>query len=196
MLGGLLKKLKSVVDWGGTVWTVLGWLGLASIVTGLLASAGGAVWAVIAGVPVPIALMAGYCTFVAAAYLALAPLIFRSLRRVQTVPAPPETRKVEPDWEIWWQRQFLTLRQAAMLWCECDPNVDVKGEIAREVYARLDLLKDAVKAGALKIRHPGNIPYMDHSGDDQDCRRQALHEYAKTQQSKPRFLFGSAPLVS
>jgi hypothetical protein len=65
----LIAIVKSLVDWAGTVWTVIGLLGLTAAITGI----GGAIGAAIIGVPTPIAIMAGYCTVVGGVYLTVLP---------------------------------------------------------------------------------------------------------------------------
>jgi hypothetical protein len=47
-----LKLLKEIVEWVVPIWHILGWFGLAAVISGALASIGGAVWAMLIGVPV------------------------------------------------------------------------------------------------------------------------------------------------
>jgi hypothetical protein len=97
----LIAWFKSLVDWAGTVctaYTLIVWLGGAGIVTAV----GGAVWAVVKGVPVPIAIMAGYCTFVGAVVLTLAPLAYRALSRIAAFPVPHDAAAPQkPNAAVW-----------------------------------------------------------------------------------------------
>jgi hypothetical protein len=68
-----LKRLKELWDWLGFAWQFAGFLGL----TGIAVSIGGTVWAMILGLPAPFILMAGFCTFVAAIWIGLAPWSIR-----------------------------------------------------------------------------------------------------------------------
>jgi uncharacterized membrane protein YfcA len=104
----LLRRIKDTWSWGRFAWQVAAAFGL----TGLIGSAAGTVWAVIQGVPLPIALMVGYCTLVGAVYLAMAPLAFRALSN-STTSIPAESAKTKPDYKTWSHIQSLSVAQAA-----------------------------------------------------------------------------------
>ena len=128
-MAGIPRKIREAIAWIAAIGHVLGWLGWLSIVTGFAVSVGGAVWAMITGVPIPIAVMAGFCTLVGAVYLMMAPAIFQSLVRPlkeQTNTHKPE--KISPDYKAWGHIQRLTIFQAAHLWCDRDPNIE-SGEV-------------------------------------------------------------------
>jgi hypothetical protein len=65
----VVKKAKDLFSWFTFVWHIVGWLGLAAIVSGLAVTFVGAVGAVLKGLPWPFVLMAAYCTLVGMAYL-------------------------------------------------------------------------------------------------------------------------------
>jgi len=112
-----LSRIKSTWSWVRFAWGLAAFLGL----TGIITSAGGMVWALIIGVPKPIALMAGYCTLVGAVYLAMAPLVYRAL--AQSPANASENRKPEPpNYAAWRLLSDYTLEDAAYLWCDVDPQ--------------------------------------------------------------------------
>jgi len=83
----LLRRLKEFYSWYSFA------VGVSALfVTGFGLAVGGAVWLIRAGIPIPLALMAGYCTLVGAVYLAMAPVAFRALR--QTVSSRPAQKTV------------------------------------------------------------------------------------------------------
>jgi hypothetical protein len=139
-----LGRIKNTWSWGRFAWQLAGALGL----TGILGSIGGAVWAVIQGVPLPIALMVGYCTLVGAVYLAMAPLAYRALSNSSSNSVGGTNSKVIPDYKLWRHIQSLTVGQAAHLWNERDPAVKVE---APDVDGVDQLLRDAIKRGELRL---------------------------------------------
>jgi hypothetical protein len=88
----------------------------------------------------------------------------------------------KPEYEIWDQVQFLTLRQAALLWAEMSVTVKVLPEPA---YARLRMLKEQIIVGALETLY-------DIAGEpDQNTlvTREDLVKVAEELRERPRFLF-------
>src|SRR4051794_41272295 len=75
---------------------VLGWLGLSGWLAGLAATLGGGAWAMMTGIAAPLVIMAAFCTFTAAAYLAMIPLGYRVLLRAQDMPGQAHSNP-----EIW-----------------------------------------------------------------------------------------------
>lgn len=178
-MGGILKFGKEAVEWAVAIWHVLGWLGLTAIITGLAASIGGTVWAVLTGIPIPIAIMAGYCTLTGAVYLAMAPMAYRAISmRPPDAGAPP---KVAPDYKAWRQVEFLRLGQAAALWCGHDPHSRQK---SNDVQTRLTILFDAVRRGQLDVLDGDpSLPEDWHM-----TSRTVLKELAKRRGDDPEFL--------
>lgn len=88
----IVKKAKELWSWYSFA------AGISALsITGIGFAVGGAVWLVNAGFPMPLALMAGYCTLVGAVYLAMAPLAYRALVSVPTVKVPFESpKKITP----------------------------------------------------------------------------------------------------
>ncbi len=99
-------------NWGWLAYRVV-WVLFA---TGIATAMGGGVWAVLIGVPLPIAIMAGYCTLVGAVYLAIAPLAYRALAQSPANNSSPQPNKITPDYKVWSHIKVLGLQQAAFLW--------------------------------------------------------------------------------
>jgi hypothetical protein len=70
----LIKRAKELYSWYSFTVFVS-----ALLITGVGFAVGGAAWLVKSGIPLPLALMAGFCTLVAAIYLAMAPMAYLAL---------------------------------------------------------------------------------------------------------------------
>jgi hypothetical protein len=181
-----LRKIKDTWSWGRFAWQLAGALG----VTGLISSVGGAVWAVILGVPTPIALMVGYCTLVGAVYLAMAPLAYRALAQSPSNKSVSQS-KTAPDYKAWGLVKLISLGDAAHLWCDHDPHVDTS---APEIETWLNVFKDAVRSKELRV----TLGDWADSGDIRQAtmfpdagtrvKRSDLSQYAKAKGYDPRFL--------
>lgn len=178
---GALKKLKELFDWGKTAWEVISWLGYGTAILGALASIGGAIWAVITGVPLPVAVMAGYCTLVAAVYLGLAPAAYRAVYAARPSHSPsssPIRKYPNPDYSIWRHVETLTIDQAACLWCEHDPEEpppDTKITAWRMAF------QDAIRRGELAMS-----PRTGQSKNDFDYERREPPDYARVTRTNLR----------
>jgi hypothetical protein len=148
----------------------------------------GAIWAVIAGVPLPIAIMVGYCTFVGAVFLTMAPMAYRALANA---PGQRVIQKSAPNYQEWRQVETLTLVQAACLWCGYDPH---SKSATSEISTRLTVLVDAVRHKQLKLVPTGGAdeyilrervtsPEGWHS-----TTRTMLKDFAKRRGDDPLFL--------
>jgi hypothetical protein len=177
---------REAVMWGAALWHVLGWFGLAAIVSGLAVSIGGAVWAVITGVPIPIAIMAAYCTFVAGVYLMMAPVAFRALGNTSSTN---RSRKLGPPNYIAWRGvRTLTLLEASYLWAEVDPAAAIG---TRDSHAWYRVLSDAITAGELNYvaKITGDIREKRNPQPDTKIDRQESIAFAKKRGfSIPNFL--------
>ncbi|MEA2914183.1 MAG: hypothetical protein QOJ15_6264 [Bradyrhizobium sp.] len=85
--------------------------------TGVLGGIGGAMWAVLTGVPLPIAIMAGYCTVVGAVYLAIAPLAYRVLSQIPK-RAVSKKAPLVPNYTAWRRLDVYEVQDAAKLWVD------------------------------------------------------------------------------
>jgi hypothetical protein len=135
-----LKRIRATWSWARFAWQIAVVLGL----SGAVSAIGGAVWAMIIGVPTPIAIMAGYCTLVGAIYLAMAPLAYRTL----ATPKQVETNFSRPDYQAWKMVSVLTIGEAAYLWCDIEPE-QPGITIPAKVSGWLRAIIDSVMTGKL-----------------------------------------------
>jgi hypothetical protein len=176
--------VRELIAWGAAGWHILGWLGLSSLVAGLAISIGGAVWAVISGTSIPIAIMAGFCTLVGAIYLTIAPAAFRAL----TIPKVPNSRESEaPNYEAWRQVKVLTLLEASKLWAGVDPGSSTG---TYDSHAWYRVLSDAIFSGDLKYipKSTGNVTERYAPSPDTKIAREALGQCAAKCGQIPKFL--------
>jgi hypothetical protein len=147
----------------------------ALFVTGFGLAVGCAVWLIKIGIPLPLALMAGYCTLVGAVYLAMAPAVFRLVFNA------PISKRIEqknqlPNYEAWKHVGTMTLAQASHLWCDIDPDLPD----TLDTSAWLKALAFAWRKGDLIVAHREGTPAM--------VTRDALKLFAKKHGYDPRFL--------
>jgi hypothetical protein len=140
---------------------------------------------VIQGVPTPIALMVGYCTFVGAVYLAMAPLAFRVLAASGANNA--ERKLPKPNYAAVRLMHEYTLAEASRLWCDLDQN----GKSTHESESWSQALRAAVQRGELAFKPK----YTAQAGVEKKnpewstvIPRQALKEYAVMIKQDPIFL--------
>jgi hypothetical protein len=164
----LIKRAKEIYSWYNFAAGVC-----ALAITGIGISVGGAVWLVKIGIPLPLAMMAGFCTLVGAVYLAMAPAVYRVLLRTGVPPQSPVADA--PNYEAWRHVDRFTLNQAAHLWCDLDPD-------------RSDTFDTSawVRAFAAAIRK-GQLKSISVSGP-LIVTRDALKDFARLNKYDPRFL--------
>jgi hypothetical protein len=181
----LLRKAKEAWSWAKFAWGVLALLGLS---TSVVAS----VWAAVLRVPTPIVIMAGFCTFVAAVYLAMAPLAYKVLRQAASdTPTGRQSRKPEsPNYTAVRLQHQYSLNAASRLWCDIDPNEQSTYDTA----AWLEAMVSAVQRGELPFvvqdrdratfekAYPNNRTMV---------TRDALKKYAAKNGQSPKFLSDS-----
>jgi hypothetical protein len=177
-----LERFRDAFNWGWLAYRII-WI-LAA--TGILSAVGGTVWAVLIGVPLPIAIMAGYCTLVGAVYLAIAPLAYRALAN-----SPANSRAIPiiaPDYRLWRLKKVLTLSQAAHLWNNRDPSIVVG---TPDIEGIFELFKEAIQSGSMPIvLSPGSNSMIEVAYPDKTTRvnRESLKQFAKTHGYDPAFL--------
>jgi hypothetical protein len=182
-----LGRIKDTWSWGRFAWQLAGALGITALAT----SVGGAVWAVILGVPTPIALMAGYCTLVGAVYLAMVPLAFRALSNSPANSSGNNNSKVAPDYKLWSHVQALTLSEASHLWNDRDPSAPVE---TPDVETVIQVFKDAIKRGELPLTLWASADAGDYRlaqqfpEDHHRVDRSHLKKFAANHNYDPRFL--------
>ena len=185
-----LEPFRDAFNWGWLAYRVI-WV---LAVTGVASAIGGGAWAVIIGVPMPIALMAGYCTLVGAVYLVMAPLAYRALAQSPANKPSSQHDKTVPNYEVWSHVRILKLRQAARLWCDCDPNSETGNP---EIEMWLTVFKDAIKARQLAASFDSLDDDIDMKyalaapSDDTKVSREGLKQFARGKNYDPKFLRNS-----
>jgi hypothetical protein len=137
---GMFALLQKLIDAISALWTMLGWFGVTATIISLSTAAGGVIWAMVTGIAGPIVLMAAFCTITAGVYLALVPMAYRTLRRIQDMPI-----QVRPDPEIWRHVTTFRLSEAACLLADVEPDlaaVSKPGAVNAWYRAMCDSLKD------------------------------------------------------
>jgi hypothetical protein len=185
----LIARVKSVVDWVGTVWTVVGLLGLTTAITGI----GGTIWAVIIGVPKPIAIMAGYCTIVGGVYLTVFPLAYRAFSRIAASPAPHgAVAPQKPNAAVWQHVPKFTLYQAACLLADVTPVWRIPE--GSDAQAWFDTLRAEIQSKQITYI-PTGFEYVSAPGgnikpvEGTEISREELQRFAERHRIRPRFLF-------
>jgi hypothetical protein len=110
--------LQKLIDAISALWTMLGWFGLTAPIVSIATAVGGGILAMTTGIAAPIVLMAAFCTIAAGFCLALVPMAFKTLRRVQDISIP-----TRPDPEIWRHRTSFQLSEAACLLSDIEPDL-------------------------------------------------------------------------
>lgn len=141
------------------------------------------VWAIQAGVPHPLAIMAGYCTLAGSACLCMALLAIRSL--IAKAPAPAPRR--EPNFAAWRLVSTLRVADAARLWCGAEPG----GPASQEAIAWAQAMLDAIRRGELAVHaKPGEAADRERTNPSwrTEIARDALKAWAKAHGHRPQFL--------
>lgn len=182
---GLIRRAKELYSWYSFA------IGIGALfLTGFGIATGGAVWLIRSGIPIPLAIMAGYCTLVGAVYLAMAPLAYRALApRQKHQAAPSKDMGRRPNYEAWKHVDVLSLDVVSHLWADVDPNASDTYDTAAWLHA----LESAVKKGELELvpqtfgRHAAEEERMKPDGDTV-VTRDALKRFAKKYNYDPLFL--------
>lgn len=185
---------KSLIDWAGTAITVVGWLGWTPAVIGIFAAVGGAVWAVVRGVPVPIAIMAGYCTIAGAAVLTVAPLAYRAFSRMAAAPAPHDAAAPQkPNATVWQHVPQFSLYQAACLLADVTPayaSSKMEGDVqAWFETLRAEILLKKMAYISSVFDHTRTYKGLYRPNWETEVSREELQRFAERHDIRPRFLF-------
>ena len=115
----LLRKAKELWSWYSFA------VGVGTLfISGVGLAVAGAIWLIKSGIPLPLALMAGYCTVVGAVYLAMAPFAMRALQRNRLGSKQSNKENSLPNYEAWKHVDTISLLQASRLWCDIDPSLN------------------------------------------------------------------------
>jgi hypothetical protein len=136
----LIRKAKELYSWYSFAAGII-----TLLVTGLGLAVGGAAWLVAAGIPLPLAILAGYCTLVAAVYLAMAPMAYRALRQM---PIIKPARNDRPNYAAVRLQHQYSLAAASRLWVDLDP----KAVATYDSQAWYETFVSAIQGGKLKFK--------------------------------------------
>jgi hypothetical protein len=140
------------------------------------------------GIPLPLALMAGYCTLVGAVYLAMAPLAYRVLRQTPFVTKPGEDNR--PNYAAVRLQHQYSLGPASRLWVDLDPRAFA----TYDSQAWYETFVSAIQQGKLKFqpkfaRYSDKIAYeKQHPDLNTTVTREEFKRYAASIGEDPAFL--------
>jgi len=147
----IIKKAKELSDWLSFAWSILGWLGLATLVTGLGATTIATIGTILKGLPWPIVVAVAWSMFVGTVNLIALPAIFIALSKPRTEPnaTSPKAQPIPPPvYEAWRHVEKFIVRDAARLWVGIDPS---SGARTTEVDAWIEALCAAIRKGELNF---------------------------------------------
>src|SRR5262249_42790816 len=122
--------------------SAIGFPGLAVLAVGTVVAFSCTLWATYKGVPLPLAIMAGYCTvLVSACFCALLVTDDRSYTKI------PTSKNRQPNYAAWRLIATLRISDAARLWSGIEPGCPV----SQETIAWAEAMLDAIKRGELPI---------------------------------------------
>jgi hypothetical protein len=188
----IVKKVKDCWSWINFIWHVLGWLGGASLISGLAVTAIGVAGAMIKDLPWPIVIMAAYCTLVGVVYLSMAPMAFKALSAAlqpKDNAGANQRILIRPHYEAWKHVEKFTLVEASYLWNDLEPKA--KGNYTTEVQAWIDAFCAAIRTGELNFM-PNDPDYIRFEKadprHDTKVSRDDLSAFAMKNNYKPKFL--------
>jgi HAMP domain-containing protein len=199
-----LKQAKDLYSWGRFWAFVVTLLVPASMLSGLVVFATGILGAIRQGVPWPIIVMAGFCTFVAAAYLAVLPRFITAVNRLATAAEAvnaqrPKKEPPRPNYKAWKHVEKFSIGDAALLWEDIDPNANI-----RTVFSAswVDAFCAAVRKGEIEFIPKFFSAYSQSERDrieerqrkdadsSTDIPRKELIRFAAKHGERPPFLAG------
>jgi hypothetical protein len=155
---------------------------------GVSLAVGGAVWLATGGTPLPLVVMAGFCTLVGAVYLAMAPLVYRVLRQTPTVTKPGEDQR--PNYAAVRLQHQYSLDHASRLWVD----LDARAGATYDSQAWYGTFISAIQQGKLKFqpkfpRHSDKIAdEKQHPDLNTTVTREEFKRYAASIGEDPLFL--------
>jgi hypothetical protein len=182
--------------------TGIGPLGVLVLLSGICIAVGGTLWAIELEVPYPLAIMAGYCTFIASACLcAMLMMLRRKPARVEqparktaiattTTSAQASRPRGEPNYAAWKLVSKLSVSDASRLWCDIEPGCPATQESIAWAHAILD----AIKRGELTIIPRTGLsetmrgPEQTNPSWTTEVARDSLKTWAQAHGHAPRFL--------
>ena len=179
----------------------IGALGVLVLLGGICIAVGGTLWAIELEVPYPLAIMAGYCTFIASACLCVALMVLRktSTKVEQPVSSTgPDTTNTtttaaargKPNYAAWKLVSKFSVSDASRLWCDIEPGCPATQESIAWAHAILD----AIKRGELTIIPRSGLseamrgPEQVNPSWTTEVGRESLKTWAQANGHAPRFL--------
>ena len=188
-MGGLwnwVRRAKELYGWYRFIAAVV-----FALIAGIGLAVGGGVWLVLhSGIPIPLIMMAAFCTIVGTVYLAMAPLAYRALAQQVSAEQAPVTRSAKSPINytaIRLQHQYL-LAPVSRLWVGLPPSASAA---THESTAWYDTLVSAIQQGKLKFipKKPGLANYEQQNPDyNTKLSRVELKRYAASIGQDPEFL--------
>lgn len=185
-----VRKIKELYSWYSFA------VGVSALfLSGAGLAVGGAVWLIKNGIPGPLALMAGYCTLVGAVYLAIAPVVYRTLKQGTLRTNQAVETESPPNYQIWRNRTHISLGDAACLFAELVPTI--ANRMRPDVREYLSALIDAARNGQLKFVFRNSESERSYLQADyersivDDSTRTTRHElkkFAEKRNHVPKFL--------
>jgi hypothetical protein len=167
--------------------STIGPLGIMVLLSGICVAIGGILWAIELDVPVPLAIMAGYCTFIASACLCILLMVLRKApAKVESVNAA----RGQPNYAAWKLVSKYSVSDASRLWCDIEPGCPASQESIAWAHALLD----AIKRGELRIVPRSGLSETIASSEQAsptwhtEVARDRLQSWAQSHGHSPRFL--------
>jgi hypothetical protein len=170
----------------GKIHSTIGLSGIAILSIGSVVALSCTIWAIEVGIPRPLAIMVGYCTFVSSACLSAALLVVQNR---------PDHKKItsatrEPTYSAWSLVATLRVSDASRLWCGIEPGCPA----SQESIAWAQAILDAIKRGELPICERAGIDRIRinqeqaNPGWHTQIAREALKAWAQSHGHTPTFL--------
>jgi len=167
--------------------STIGALSILVLLAGLCVAFAGTLWAIELDVPYPLAIMWGYCTFLASACLCAVLMV---LYKAPTQIEPVTAIRGQPNYAAWKLVSKYSVSDASRLWCDIEPGCPASQESIAWAHAILD----AIKRGELSIIPRTGLSEA-ISGSEQanptwhtEVARGALQSWAQSHGHAPRFL--------
>jgi hypothetical protein len=177
-----VRRAKELYSWYSFAVGVV-----ALLVAGVGLAVGSAVWLATAGIPLPLVVMAGFCTLVGAVYLAMAPLVYRVLRQTPIVSKPGEDQR--PNYAAIRLQHQYSLDHASRLWVD----LDARAGATYDSQAWYGTFVSAIQQGKLKFvpehrQHERIALERQNPGRDTKVTREEFKRYAASIGQDPAFL--------
>jgi hypothetical protein len=171
---GSVRKIRSAI----------GLLGFVVLAIGLVIALSCSLWAIKAGVPQPLAIMAGYCTvIVTACFCSMRAALARSDTQTST------RKSRQPTYAAWRLVATLRVSDAARLWSNIEPGCPASQESIAWAQAMLDAIKRGVLPVHARKEASRSIDQeRENPGWHTEIPREAVRTWAHSHGHAPSFL--------